>query len=92
MSREVEDSDLIIKFPNKEVARHFALWLCESGEQQYWDWMEYREQEEDGDISVKRFHYHGEEDQTKAVNDPSRYGEFMCDNTIRTTIGRVSRR
>lgn len=92
MSRVVEENDLVIKFPNKEVANHFALWLCESGEQQYWEWMKYREDEEEGDITVKSFHYHGEEDQSKEKTDPARYGEFMCDNTIRTTVGRLDDR
>lgn len=90
--RKIEETDLVIKFPTKEAAEHFALWLCESGEQQYWDWMEYREDEEDGDITATSFHYHGEEDETKERSDPDRYGEFMEDNTIRTTIGRLNRR
>lgn len=85
------ETDIIIKFANKTAAHHFAIWLCESGEQQYWNWMEYREDEEDGDITVIDFEYHGEEDKTKAENDPKRYGKFMCDNTIRTTVGRLKR-
>lgn len=92
MTRNLEENDLVIKFPNQEAARNFALWLCESGEQQYWEWMEQVEEEEEGDITARNFHYHGEEDQSKAKNDPSRYGEFMCDNTIRTTVGRLDRK
>jgi len=53
--------------------------------------MKYRESEESGDITALRFHYHGPEDKTKAKSDPSRYGEFMCDNTIRTTVGRLDK-
>jgi hypothetical protein len=49
---------LKINFANPEAARHFALWLCEQGEQDYWLWMEYREGEEDGDITAKGFVYH----------------------------------
>ena len=90
-AREVSETDLIIKFPNHEAAEHFASWLCGSGEQQYWEWMVYREEEEDGDITATRFHYHGEEDETKAQNDPDRYGEFMEDNIIRTTVGRLDK-
>lgn len=90
-SSEPKETTLQIKFANEAAAAHFALWLCESGEQQYWDWMEYRESEEEGDITATSFHYHGEEDETKARNDPERYGEFMCDNTIRTTTGRLDR-
>lgn len=90
--RKVEETDLIIKFPSKEAARHFASWLCGAGEQDYWQWMECREDEEDGDITATSFHYHGEEDETKERTDSDRYKEFMCDNTIRTTMGRVTGR
>lgn len=86
------ETDLIIRFANPEAAEHFASWLCGSGEQHYWDWMEYREaDEEDGDITATHFHYHGPEDETKERTDPERYGEFMCDNIIRTTVGRLNR-
>lgn len=38
---------------------HFLTWLCESGEQQYWNWMEIREEEEpSGDITITDFDYH----------------------------------
>jgi len=89
--REVADTDLVIKFPNKKAAEHFASWLCGAGEQDYWQWMECREEEEDGDITATSFHYHGEEDETKERTDPARYGKFMCDNTIRTTVGRLDK-
>lgn len=82
--------DLVIRFASAKAARHFALWLCESGEQGYWQWMECREREEPGNITARAFHYHGPEDRTKARNDPRRYGEFLCDGVIRTTCGRVS--
>lgn len=90
-NRQLSKTDLVIKFPNDEATRHFALWLCESGEQSYWDWMKYRENEDNGDITATNFHYHGEEDETKEETDPARYNEFMCDNTIRTTVGRLNR-
>jgi len=83
---------LTIEFANQKALRHFAVWLCESGEQAYWQWMEVREEEEEGDITATSFHYHGPEDETKATNDPKRYGEFMCDNTIRTDCGRLDKR
>lgn len=86
-----ENSDLIIRFANRDAMLHFAEWLCNSGEQQYWNNMEYREEEEDGDITAIDFHYHGQEDESKAKTDPKRYGEFMCDNIIRTTVGRLDR-
>lgn len=82
-------SDIIIKFASAEAAMHFASWLCDRAEQDYWEWMRCREEDEEGDITVTRFHYHGVEDETKAKNDPARYGKFMCDWTIRTTCGRL---
>ena len=39
-------------FDNERAAHHFLSWLCGSGEQQYWEWMSYREEEEEGDITV----------------------------------------
>jgi hypothetical protein len=81
-----------IEFDNEKAALGFAEWLCGSGEQSYWNYQEYREEDEDGDITAIDFHYHGPEDETKAQNDPKRYGKFMCDNTIRTTCGRMDKR
>lgn len=40
------------------VVDHFLTWLCESGEQQYWNWMEVREEEEKGNITIVDFDYH----------------------------------
>jgi len=82
---------LKIEFANEDAMMQFASWLCGSGEQHYWDWMRYREDEDEGDITAVEFHYHGVEDETKAQNDAARYGEFMCDDTIRTTCGRLTK-
>ncbi len=92
-NREVSDSDLIIKFPNKEAADFFASWLCNSGEQNYWEYMTYREEEfpNEKNITAISFHYHGEEDKTKSTTDPLRYGKFMDDGIIRTTIGNLNK-
>lgn len=88
-----EKTKITIEFDNPEAAEHFASWLCGGGEQDYWHWMECREEdEEEGDITALEFHYHGPEDETKARDDAARYGEFMCDNTIRTTCGRMDAR
>jgi len=46
-----------IIFDNVNAADHYLHWLCGQGEQDYWLWMEYREQEEDGDITATRFDY-----------------------------------
>jgi hypothetical protein len=88
-----EKVKLTIEFDNQEALLHFAGWLCNSGEQEYWQNQEYREaDEEEGDITAIEFHYHGPEDETKAKTDKARYGKFMCDNTIRTTCGRLDKR
>lgn len=84
--------ELKIQFANKKALHHFASWLCGSGEQQYWNWMEVREAEEDGNITALEFDYHGEEDKSRAKTDPKRYKSFMCDNTIRTTCGRMDKK
>jgi hypothetical protein len=51
-------ANLTIKFDNERARYHFAIWLCEAGEQDYWQWMEIRESEEDGPITALRFNYH----------------------------------
>lgn len=82
--------DIVFRFGSPLVANHFALWLCESGEQQYWEWMTYREQEDEGmgcDITATIFHYHGEP-------GPDGHGtldEFMGDGIIRTTVSRLDK-
>lgn len=51
---------LVFKFDSVEAANHFKHWLCGQGEQQYWDWMECREQEKknkEKDITVLDFDY-----------------------------------
>lgn len=90
-SKPAKETTIQIKFANEEAAHYFAEWLCGAGEQDYWQYMEYRENEEEGDITAVSFHYHGQEDETKAQNDAERYGEFMCDNIIRTTVGRLDK-
>jgi hypothetical protein len=80
-----KETVLQIKFANEAAAHHFASWLCGAGEQDYWQWMECREQDEDGDITAVDFDYHN----TKKVDGSKKYGEFMEDNIIRTTAGRL---
>lgn len=50
-------SKVTIEFDNEYAAKHFMDWLCGSGEQEYWMWMEYREEDEDGDITALSFDY-----------------------------------
>lgn len=82
-----EPVDLTIKFTNKRALDLFAAWLCNAGEQQYWEYASY--QNEDEDAMVRRFCYHGIEDETKDYSDKSRYQPFMVDNTIRTIPGKI---
>lgn len=83
-------SDITIKFANQKAAECFATWLCEAGEQDYWEWMKYHEEEtEDKDITVLKFEYHAILDRSKSDDDPTKYGEFLADNTIRTNLGRL---
>jgi hypothetical protein len=83
--------EITIKFDNAKAALHFAHWLCGSGEQQYWEWMQYREEEEPGNITAVSFDYHAE-DTSKDVSDPKRYGKFMGDGIIRTTCSRLDKK
>jgi len=70
--------ELKIQFANEKALKHFAGWLSGAGEQDYWQWMEYREQEEKGDITALNFKYR------------KGSGElFLGDNTIRTELGRL---
>lgn len=75
-----EPVKLTIEFTDRKVMEHFATWLCESGEQEYWSWMEVREEEEPGDITATTFDYHGAKGK----------GKFLCDDTIRTYAGRLT--
>ena len=72
---------LTIEFDNDEALKHFAHWLCGQGEQDYWIWMEEREQEEKGDITACRFEYFN------AKTGP----DFLSDYTIRTRCGRMDK-
>lgn len=86
-----EPSCLTVEFANDEAREHFASWLCGAGEQHYWDWMRIQEGKTKGPITATEFNYHGPEDITVAPDDPERFGDFLCDNIIRTTCGRLSR-
>lgn len=68
---------LKINFANPEAAHHFALWLCEAGEQDYWEWMRCQESEEDGEITAVSFDY---------FNNGKK---FLQDFEINTNCGRL---
>ena len=69
--------DLTIRFTTKEQAQEFATWLCESGEQQYWEWGEHRIARalRSPKDFVSQFDYH---------NGGATIKEFCSDMTIRT--------
>lgn len=56
---KIKGSKLTFDFDNEEACNHFKLWLCEQGEQSYWEWMQYREEEEldKKDITGIEFEY-----------------------------------
>jgi hypothetical protein len=72
-------SPLKIEFGTVGARDHFARWLCGSGEQDYWQWMECREQEEEGPITATEFQYFREG------------SGFVADGVIRTNCGRFSK-
>lgn len=50
---------IIIKIEgNEEATQYFLSWLCETGEQEYWDFMRYREEEvKKKNITILTFDY-----------------------------------
>lgn len=52
--------NLTIEFDNDAALEHFAVWLSEQGEQDYWLWMKCRETEEEGNITAISFDYQKE--------------------------------
>ena len=73
--------ELKIEFPDRETLRAFADWLCNSGEQTYWDCLGHDGQ----DKPMVAFEYHAQ-DETKDRNDPDRYGAYLPNNTIKTRM------
>lgn len=57
-STKPKETLLQIKFANEAAAEHFVSWLSGAGEQDYWLWMECREEMEGGDITAVEFDYH----------------------------------
>lgn len=87
---------LKIEFSNRKAMEHFARWLCGSGEQEYWTWMECQESNEPDakDITATRFEYfhHSNSTNFPTSDDQLADVEFVGDNTIRTTCGRLDNR
>jgi hypothetical protein len=61
-----------IHLDNEAAAKHFLKWLCGSGEQKYWQWMECREEEEDGPITAVDFDYWTFDDELDVVAECGR--------------------
>lgn len=72
-----------IEFDTKEAALYFMRWLCGYGEHSYWDWMEYREQEEDGFITATSFDY------WDGTGKGANFGQNLI---IHTKCGRLDKR
>jgi hypothetical protein len=78
-------NQITIQFPTEEHAKRFASWLCNAGEQDYYEDM--YEQNHRQPIEEVNLCYHGVEDTELALNDAKRYGKFMEDGIVRA-IGR----
>jgi hypothetical protein len=68
-----------IEFANNKAAEHFLSWLCGQGEQDYWNWMACREEEEQGQITATGFDYWG------GTNCGAEFGK----HPVKTTCGRL---
>ena len=71
---------LVIDFGSDRAVDHFVRWMSGAGEQHYWDWMEFRELEEQGPITATKFDYGGYK--------PTALGTWG----MTATLGRVSER
>lgn len=71
--------DLTIKFDSQKALDQFAEWLCEGGEQDYWNWMDCRD-----DPETATFIYNHPQDEQFPKNDKRRYqaSKFCNGNVI----------
>lgn len=85
---------LKIEFSNRKAMEHFARWLCGSGEQEYWTWMECSELDEPDaeDITATKFEYFHHSNSANFPPPDLANAEFIGDDTIRTTCGRLDNR
>ena len=49
--------NVTLKFKTKEAAEDFSSWMCEAGEQDYWQWAEIRESEDPDLTTAQEFNY-----------------------------------
>lgn len=58
----MNNSTVKIEFINHDAARYFINWLSGQGEQDYWEWMQYREEESDEEaMTATQFGYSSDE-------------------------------
>ena len=72
--------NLTIEFKDEEIALEFSKWLCNFGEQNYWEYIENARYQEPG-IGIAYFDFHNTQ-----VNEEGKkvYGPFMEDWVIRS--------
>lgn len=87
LAESCSPTDFVIRFGSNKARQHFKLWLCESGEQSYWDWMACRERREPGDITAVEFKYHRFHDYSTRANER----EFNASFPIEVVLGRLDR-
>lgn len=70
-----------INFHSEESARMFLEWLCGSGEQEYWNYCEYRSEDELPDDGVVTFDYfHGNDVFAKDLEVETKVYENFFEN------------
>ena len=67
---------LKIEFESKEILEHFASWLCNAGEQVWWDCLSCQ------DLPDQTIEYY-ETFPEFPPNDKRHYGRWLPDNTIK---------
>jgi len=73
----MKTNKLVIEFENPEQAEEFASWLCNSGEQAYFEAADYHDDPEK--YYVNSFNYHN----TQMVDGKPKYGKFMESGVIK---------
>jgi hypothetical protein len=81
-SKDESKTEVKFVFDNAAVAHYFIEWLCGVGEQDYFQYMECREKEQDGDITATEFDYWG------GTGKNSEFGK----NDIIAICGRLDRK
>lgn len=72
---------ITINFPSAAHKQTFCEWMSDGGGE--WSYMEALDHQGYAKVIIG---YHGQEDEQYPRNDKRRYGQFMCDDTIRVTL------